>query len=111
MEAYNVQPAEVDIYVYAGDTIDMDFEVDLNGEDESLTGSELTGKIKKMDGSILRDLPADALPIDDDSFSLVTEPIATVGIYKYDIIRTEEEVVNILMKGKFHVMERQTPGE
>lgn len=104
--AFNVEPAEVDIYVYAGDTIDMDFEVDLNGVDESLTGSTLTGRIKKMDGTVLRELASSALPIVDDSFSLVTDPLIDVGIHRYDIIRTESSVVRIIMRGRFHVLER-----
>jgi hypothetical protein len=101
---YNVQAAEVDIVVTRGDSINMDFAVDLNGANYSMTGKQLDMKIKKFDGTVIKTLSsAGTLPaiiITTDVFNITTIPFAEEGTLQYDLKLTVDGFVYTIMKGK-----------
>ena len=108
---YNVQPAGIDIVVTKGDTFDVSFNVDLNGEDYSITG-QLDMKIKKPDGTLVKTLSSagesPAITIDGDSFNVKTEAFTEVSLLKYDVQETKDGDIYTIQKGKIIVTEEQT---
>jgi hypothetical protein len=106
---YNVQPAEVDIIVTRGDSINMDFTVDLNGANYSLTGKQLDMKVKKFDGTVVKTLSSvgtsPAITITADAFNITTTAFAEVGTLKYDLQLTVAGAVYTIMKGMVIIKE------
>jgi hypothetical protein len=105
--AYNVEPAEVDIIIYKDNEMDMSFEMDLNGVNESLTGSQLDMTIARMDGTVIKELSSAGegpeITISDDSFNFKTAPLVTAETLKYYILRTIGTDVFTMMTGKMIV--------
>jgi hypothetical protein len=112
MNVFNVEPAEVDINIIAGNTIDIDFNVTLPEGDAPLTDCQLDMHIRKADGSLFRALSS----IGDDpgliavstGFSIVTDPITEVVTFWYDIVKTYQETKKTFIKGKVIISKRQT---
>jgi len=108
---YNVQPAEIDIVVTKGDTFDVTFNVDLNGEDYTISG-QLDMKIKKADGILVKTLSSEGadpeITIDDDSYNVKTDAFSEVSLLKYDVQETKDGDKYTIQKGKIIVTEEQT---
>lgn len=110
MNVFNIEPAEVDINIIAGNSIDIDFEVDLNAVDHTMTVYQLDMVIKRSDGTIFRTLSSiganPSLIAVGAGFSIVTEPITEVTTFTYDILKTlilDNTDKKTFMKGKIIV--------
>lgn len=109
---YNVQAAEVDIVVVKGDTPDVSFSVDLNGDAYTLTGKQLDMKIKKFDGTVVKTLSSvgasPAITISSDTFNIKTTAFTESGTFKYDMQVTLGTDIYTIMVGKIIIKEEQT---
>ncbi len=112
MNVFNVEPAEIDINIIAGNTIDIDFTVTLPEGDAALIDCQLDMHIRNADGSLFRALSSigenPGLIAVSTGFSIVTTPITDVATYWYDIVKTYEGTKKTFMKGKVIISKRQT---
>ncbi len=112
MNVYNVEPAEVDIYIIAGNTIDIDFTVTLPPDDAPLPDCQLDMHIRNADESLFRALSSigqdPGLIAVSTGFSLVTAPIIDVATYWYDIVKTYQATKKTFMYGKIIITKRKT---
>jgi hypothetical protein len=113
MNIYNVKPAEIDITVIKGDTIDLAFSLQMNEVDYVLTGLRLDMTIRGFDNAVIRTLSthgtAPELIISAATFNIKTTPLTEKEQYKYDVqVTTADEEIFTFMVGKIIVKEEQT---
>ena len=111
---YNVRYARANITVVEGDTINMTFGVELNGEAYDMTGMQLDMQIRnETTDALVRSLSSAGaspeLTISTTSFIIDTATAFTEeAVYDYDVQLTDGDDISTIMKGKLYVVKEIT---
>lgn len=100
--AHNIQFAQIDIITVAGDTIDLTFQVDINGLFD-LTDKLIECKVRRKDGLIVKSWTSAGSPATISgaigAYNIFDDGWDQVGFFDYDVQVTDYESTYTIQKG------------